>query len=260
MKTVHHLLTVVLVLISNFVFSQVQPGTDSYEYDQKELVRLSNIPTPGINVAAPYAKLLAESPKRDVTYQIIGKYRVSGNAYLFNTVLDAEVYAAGKLISFGEILFDTYSQEVRFIIPNETEAKRYNAYLIDSFIIHRKTDNVTTDLLFVSMNPHKEANGIFVQKLFKTSDYTLFKSYKSVLNEITNDHSPTDFRTFGIIEEYFYVNNSGKEDVMVKIKMNKNWLKNKFEGYPLALDYADMHSIKSNEEDFLLGFFSKLNK
>ncbi len=260
MKSLHYLLTVALGLISNLVFSQAQPGTDSYEYNQRELERVANIPTAGVNIAAPYAKLLAESPKGNVTYQIIGKYRVAGNAYLFNTVLDGEVYAGGKLLSFGEILYDTYSQEIRFIIPNEIEAKRYNANLIDSFIIHRKTDNITTDLVFVSKNSYKDANGIFVQRLLKTDDYTVLKSYKSVLNEMSNDHSPSDYRSFGFIAEYFYANNSDKKADMVKINMSKNWLKNKFVGYPLALAYADTNSIKSNEEDFLLGFFSKLNK
>jgi len=192
--------------------------------------------------ALDHNRLIQNKNSGDGVYKLIGPYKVIGTQFLYGDTVKADLFSTEAKAYNIHISYNTYNQQVEFYSsanPDKPLVKEPGE--VDSFTIQKSIDkNILIDLKFIYGAHLDTKEKSYFQEMYKGSQFSLYKRYKSELNYVSSNYIQSELRQFDLEFEYFYYDNVKK--ILKKIKPNASTVIKEFK------DVTDLSGSVKNEE------------
>ncbi|NOT51537.1 MAG: hypothetical protein HOP10_09695 [Chitinophagaceae bacterium] len=185
---------------------------------------------------------LLQQQQGDGGYRLVGAYKVMGSPFLFGEHHKADMFATEAKAYNIYISYNTYNQEVEFYStsnPDKPLVKETGT--VDSFIIQQNVSiGITSSLKFVYGSVLGVKEKYYFQEVYKGSNYSLYKRYKSDLGYVSSNYIQADLRQFDLLYDYFYSDTT--KPGLKKLKTNFSSITKEFK------DKKDISPVFTDEE------------
>ncbi len=162
-----------------------------------------------------YNRLLIEKDKNSGTYQQISNYKVLGTQFVFSK--EGELFSKDAKVS-ASIRLNTYTREVEILQKGSDNFIIINNSDVDSFYLYSDDQSSNQQKLrFINSVDIDKGQKCFYNIIQEGKNYSLYKIYKSTLEEVPTNPS---FREFNLEYDYFYKKNADNKLVRIKTSYN----------------------------------------
>jgi hypothetical protein len=205
-----------------------------------------------------YNRLVIEKNSNSNKYYQVGNFKVVGTPYLFGEDQAGDVFSSTGSIPRVNVRYNIFTQEVETSAKYGGSANTVSIDIanVDSFILIANENHVA-DLKFVNRKLFNSKPRGFLQEVYKGKEYSLYKSYNSVLEIVTNNYIQSELRQFAVNYSFYY-NKKGSSDIIL-LKNNDSFLKKEF---AFKTDISSFLSENRNlpQEKKLTLLFQSINK
>lgn len=209
------------------------------------------------DAAQAYNKLMIE--KNSGSYRRVGGYKVIGSPYLFGEKKSGDVYSSMDSGNGILLSYNTYNQDVEFLLPGANANLVKSPGALDSFVIRKDTaQNLLTDLKFIYGPLLGSKDKAYFQVITAGKRLTLYKKYTAELGNVSTNYIQSELRQFNILVDYYYTDSLN--DGMKKLKTSSGNLIKEFAKVRDLRKIIDEDVLVTNKEMELMKLFLEMNK
>jgi ABC-type sulfate transport system substrate-binding protein len=208
--------------------------------------------------AQAYNRLLVE--RNSGTYTRVGAYKVIGSPYLFGEKRKGDVYTTKEKGNDIQLSYNTYSQDIEFVLPDVSKTLEKKPGTVDSFIIRKDAQlGMAADLKFIYGKLLGSGEKNYFQEVVRGPKVSLYKKYSAQLGNVSTNYVQSDLRQFDISVDYYY-QDAATPDKLTKLKTNKPALVKEFSKLKNLESVIDEDALVTARDSELVKLFSELNK
>jgi hypothetical protein len=156
-------------------------------------------------------------------FKMIGPYRVIGSSYLFAERNKGHLYSAEATAVNIQLGYNTYTQEIEFVSPQNSRALVKSPGEVDSFVfLTNASVGLSADIHFIYGKHLGSAEKAYFMELATGPKAGVYKRYKADVGYVSSNYVQSELRQFDLLFDYFLYNPAMRS--LKKVKNNFNSL------------------------------------
>lgn len=192
-------------------------------------------------------------------FKMIGPYRVIGSSYLFAERNKGHLYSAEATAVNIQLGYNTYTQEIEFISPQNSRALVKSPGEVDSFVfLANASVGLSADIRFVYGKHLGSTEKSYFMELASGPKAGVYKRYKADVGYVSSNYVQSELRQFDLLYDYFIYNSTTR--TLKKVKNNYNSLQKELNGFQDVSAVFTSVSYSENPDQALKNAIQLINQ